>query len=76
MKKWLSDRSGHVGEENDTNIAHVDRIVKINTLPKESVEQWKPLKLNLARVNERKVEQVGRPVDSEKDRTEREDELA
>ena len=77
LKKWLSDKKrtaelGHVGEENDTITAHVDRIVKINTLPKELVEQWKPLKLNLAGYNEREVEQV----ESEEDRLEREDKMA
>ena len=77
LKRWLSDKKrtaelSHVEEERDTIIAHVDRIVKINTLPKELLVQWKPLKLKLAGYNESEVEQA----ESEEERLAREDEMA
>ena len=47
LKSWLGEkkrtaRLAHVGDENDSIIAHVDRIVKKNTVPDRLLLAWKP----------------------------------
>ena len=67
LKSWLGEkkrtaRLAHVGDENDSIIAHVDRIVKKGTLPDRLLIAWKPFMMRIAEYNEAEVSQVERKM--------------
>jgi hypothetical protein len=56
VKRWLHGAKrtavlGHEAEPNDEIIAHVDRMVRKRDVPERLKEQWKPVKLKLAVVD-------------------------
>jgi hypothetical protein len=52
LKKWLHDEKRvaqltHKEDENDTVVAHVDRMVQKKEVPRTLREQWKPIRMEL-----------------------------